>query len=114
MTFWIRDWLAAFVLTLGIELLVAFLLLSHEPSRARRVAALLLVNLATHPIVWFVCPALRLPAAARFAIAELFAMATEAWAFTVIWPKLPRSKACLVALVANSASATTGVLLRGF
>lgn len=113
MTFWIRDWLGAFALTLGVELLVSFLLLRHEPRKTRRVAALLLVNLATHPIVWFVFPAWTLPAAARFGAAELFAVLVEAWAFSVIWPGLPARRACLVALLANTASATTGVLIRG-
>src|SRR4051812_40955612 len=47
-------WLRGFGLTLAIELCIAVpLLAAVEPSRVRRVLAVLIANLATHPLVWF-------------------------------------------------------------
>jgi hypothetical protein len=52
----LHAWLIAFVLTLGTELLVAVPLLAPGGSLPRRIAAVSLAQLATHPSVWFIWP----------------------------------------------------------
>ena len=47
-------WLRGFGLTLAVEEGIAVpLLAAVEPSRVRRILAVLIANLATHPLVWF-------------------------------------------------------------
>ena len=55
MFFSASGWLAAFLLTVAVEVPVAALLLRRaEPDRVRLVLLVVFANLATHPIVWFV------------------------------------------------------------
>jgi len=58
-TFWIADWLRAFALTLLAEIPIATPLLSTvDRGVARRIAIVVVANLATHPLVWFLFPGL--------------------------------------------------------
>jgi hypothetical protein len=51
---WVLHWLRAFALTVAVEAVVATPLVGRAESRiGRRLAVVLLVNLATHPLVWF-------------------------------------------------------------
>lgn len=110
MTFCIADWLRAFGLTLAIELLVAMpLLAAAEPRRAAGIA---LVNLASHPLVWFVGPALAFPYATRLGISETWAWLAEFGAYLVIWPALRARRAALISACANGASFGVGLALQ--
>jgi hypothetical protein len=110
---WLADWLRAFALTVLTETGVALpLLAAVEPRLARRAEAILLVNLASHPLVWFVGPALPLPYAQRLGISEAWALLAELGAYLVIWPALGARRAAIVSLCANGASFAVGVALR--
>ena len=112
MTPWVLDWLRAFALTVAVEALVATpLLRPAEPRVARRLGALLLVNLATHPLVWFLFPGLAARYAIRVALSEAWAFGAEAGAYLVIWPALGARRALAVSLLANGASFGVGMLL---
>ncbi|HXU60453.1 MAG TPA: hypothetical protein VN962_02040 [Polyangia bacterium] len=115
MTFWVTGWLRAFGLTLLTELAVAVpLFATVEKRAARRIAAVTIANLATHPLVWFLFPGLALSRPARFALSETWAVAAEAIAYLTIWPALHLRRALLVSLAANAASVTAGLLLARF
>ena len=115
MTFWITGWLRAFGLTLLTELAVAVpLFATVEKGAARRIAAVTIANLATHPMVWFLFPGLALGRPARFALSETWAVAAEAAAYLTVWPALRLRRALLVSLAANAASVTAGLLLGQF
>jgi hypothetical protein len=111
-TFWIAGWLRAFGLTLLFELPVATpLLATAERRTARRLAGVVVANLATHPLVWFLFPGLALGRWGRFAAAEAWAFAAETAVYLVIWPALGARRAALVSLLANGTSAVAGLLL---
>ena len=113
MTAWVVDWLRAFGVTVATEAIVAVPLLRRsESSLGRRLAAVVLVNLATHPLVWFLFPGLALPYATRVGLSETFAVGCETAAYLVIWPGLGPRRAVFVSLVANAASLACGLLLR--
>jgi hypothetical protein len=111
-SFWIAAWLRAFGLTLLVELPIAAAMLAPvEPRPLRRVAAVVVANLATHPLVWFLFPGLALGWPARFALAELWALGAEAAVYRTIWPALRFRRALLISLAANGASAGLGLAL---
>jgi hypothetical protein len=111
-TFWVADWLRAFGLTLLIELALAVPLLAPvEPRLLRRFAAVVTANLATHPLVWFLFPALALGRPARLALSEAWALIAEAIIYLTVWPALRPRRAFVVSLIANAASAAAGLLL---
>jgi hypothetical protein len=113
--FWIADWLRAFGLTVAIELVIAMpFLAAAEPRLLRRAAGVALVNLASHPLVWFVGPALALPYAMRVGISETWAWLAEFGAYLVIWPALGARRAALVSACANGASFAVGLALQAF
>ena len=113
MTFWVTAWLRAFGLTLLVEVPIAIWLLAMVDKRpARRVAIVVLANLATHPLVWFLFPGLALGSAARFALSEAWAVGAETAVYTIVWPALPVRRAALVSLIANASSVAVGLILR--
>ena len=113
MTAWTFDWLRAFVVTVAAEAAIAApLLRGAEPRLARRLAAVALVNLATHPLVWFLFPGLGLGYVPRVAASELFALAVESAGYRVIWPALTPVRATGIAVLANGASWALGLVLR--
>lgn len=115
MTFWVLGWLRAFALTVAIELPVAVPLLGRiEPGRVRRVTAVTIANLATHPLVWFAFPGLAAGPAARFAWSELWAVLAEAAIYRFVWPNARLRRVALVSLAANAASVAGGQLLTRF
>jgi hypothetical protein len=111
MTFWIADWLRMFALTLGVELAVATPLLRPIEARLwRRIAAVCLANLASHPLVWFVFPGAGLSYATRVGLSELWALLVEAAAYVLVWPTLRWRRALLASLCANGASVAAGLV----
>jgi hypothetical protein len=104
------DWLRAFALTTLIELAVVLPWMRRkEPKVSRRVGAVLLVNLATHPLVWFLFPGLLISYPTRVALSEVWAVLGEAAAYALIWPALGPWRAALLSLAANSGSFLIGL-----
>ena len=115
MTFWIVDWLRAFAVTLLVEVPIATPLLGVvERSIARRIAIVVVANLATHPLVWFLFPGLAAGRATRLALSEAWALLAEWTIFILVWPSLRDRRAGLVSLAANAASVAAGVALACF
>ncbi len=99
------HWLFAFAFTQAVEVPV-YLRATHGNWRTA-----LLASALTHPVVWFVIPAV-VPLAWGYwpmvAVAEAFAVGAEtAWLHA-----RGVERALLWAFVANAASATAGLLLR--
>lgn len=121
MTHWVLDWLRAFGLTLALETLVAVPLLKRllptpapkdPPTHlARILAAIVLVNLATHPLVWFLFPGLSASYPVRVALSELWAFSAESAAYWAIFPQLGARRAFLVGVAANAVSFGAGWFL---
>src|SRR5688572_32107085 len=81
-------WYRIFLLTTSIELLVAVPLLGRESGYVRRVAAVLLGQLASHPLVWFVWPAFGFSRPGFLAVAESWAVAVEWLTYRLVFPTL--------------------------
>jgi hypothetical protein len=110
MTFWVANWLRAFGLTLLVELAIALPLLAPvEPRLSRRAAAVVVANLATHPLVWFLFPGVSVVGNARLALSETWAVLAELAIYRFVWPDLSIRRATLVSLAANAASLLAGL-----
>lgn len=106
-------WARAFVFTCAVELAVAVPLLRRaEPGRARRLAAVLLANVASHPAVWFVFPELGLAYDPMMIAAEAWAVLSETAAYLVVFPALGLRRALAIAALANAASYGLGAVTR--
>ncbi|XXT21252.1 hypothetical protein WME94_06770 [Sorangium sp. So ce429] len=106
-------WSRAFALTLLVELAVASPLLGPaEPSRRRRAALVAIANIASHPAVWFIFPALALGATTRLALSELWAVLLEVGVYRLALRDLPALRAVAASALANGASLGLGLLLR--
>jgi hypothetical protein len=106
-------WLRAFALTVVVEsLLTVPLLREAEPRAWRRVALGFFANLASHPAVWFVFPALGAAPATTLYVSEAWAVASEVAFYVVVLPAAPRLRLFGVVLLANGASWGVGVALR--
>ena len=111
MTFWVANWLRAFGLTLLVELAIALpLLAAVEPRLARRASVVVVVNLATHPLVWFLFPGLAVGSGTRLALSEAWAVLAELAIYRLVWPALSLRRAALVAVAANAASLVAGLV----
>lgn len=113
------GWPAAFALTVLVEAPVYLALLRRAFGAPGALALALLVNAATHPVVWFVIPHTR-PWWRGFAAAELFAWLAEAAVLALAARATAARRpgrafgaldALLAALVANALSAGLGLLL---
>lgn len=112
MTFWVANWLRAFAVTLLVEVPVATPLLGIvERSVARRISIVVVANLATHPLVWFLFPGLASGRATRLALSEAWALLAELAIYKLVWPSLRARRAALVSLAANGASVAAGFAL---
>lgn len=106
-------WGRAFSVTLLVELGVAVPLLSrHVPSVARRLAVVAFAQLVSHPLFWFVLPALHLPRGVFLVTGELWAWLVEAALYAASVPQLPLGRSLSVALAANAASFGVWLVLR--
>ena len=105
-------WLVAFAVTLFSELAVAVPLLAGAGTRLRRVAAVCLAQLATHPAVWFIWPLFGWPRPTYLLVAESFALVTEALIYRLIFDRLTWSRALAASALANGASVFIGLWLR--
>jgi hypothetical protein len=107
----LRHWLLAFAVTLVVELAVAVPLLRAGGSRGRRVAAVGLAQLATHPAVWFVWPLFAWQKPLYLCVAEAFALVIEALVYRLVFPSLPWARALAASALANGASVIVGAWL---
>ena len=73
----------------------------------------LLANTLTHPLVWFVFPLLwpKIGWTATTALAELFAFAAEAVAYSYLFPKLGWKRAALASFICNALSFAAGLAI---
>lgn len=125
---YVLAWARAFALTLLIEACVALPLLGHrastspsaqrsqasaQASRARRLLAIAVGNLASHPLVWFVIPVFARGTLA-LALQEALAIAIEAAVYVLAFPALGLRSALGISAVANALSLGVGVLVREF
>ncbi|MEA1925322.1 MAG: hypothetical protein U9M95_05570 [Candidatus Altiarchaeota archaeon] len=103
------EWLAAFVLTLVVELPVLFFLL-WDLDRRRVILCGLLMNLFSHPALWFLFPQL-LPAEYYLALGELLVLVIEYTSLKIFFPKENSSLLLLTAFAVNALSFLAGVLI---
>lgn len=104
------GWLAAFVLTVVVEVpVVAVLLRAFEPDLRRLALLVLFANLATHPIVWYVLSQPFLIGTPEYlVVAESWAVAAEALFYAVTVRGASPRRAIVAALGANAASFLAG------
>jgi hypothetical protein len=106
----ISAWMAAFILTLAIEVPIACAFLRHwEPDRLRLVLLTIFASLATHPLVWFVFPSLGLTYPGRTAAAEVWAVGVETIFYWAAFRGLPLTRAGAISIAANAASFLVGL-----
>jgi len=110
-----KVWLYIFALTCLLELPVYLWLLRHVVCVPWGLLLCLALNLATHPIVWFVLPGLLENQQHYVLVAEAFAVGVEALILIALahfrrWD-LPWLSLVGVAFLANAFSATLGELV---
>jgi hypothetical protein len=109
----VTAWLKAFLLTVVVETpIVASLFRPVEPRLPRRVALILFANLASHPAVWFIYPALGLPYFPALVLAEAWAVLVEALFYRLVFEKSDALEALGISALANGASLGIGLLVR--
>ena len=110
---YVALWSHAFVFTLGVELVVATPLLSASgASRWRRMAAVAVANVASHPAVWFIIPELHLGNTASLVLSESWAVLLELGIYLLVFPSLGKRRAAVTSLAANAASFGLGLVVR--
>jgi len=110
----VQRFLFAFALTVVVELLVAVPLLAAPPERklGRRIAAVCLAQLATHPVVWFFWPLFGWPRPIYLLVAESFALVSELLIYRLVLPGLPWARLLAASALANGASVLMGAWLQ--
>lgn len=109
-------WPYIFVMTCLLELPIYLWLLRQAVKPAWGLLLCLTLNLLTHPVVWFVLPALLENQVHYVLVAEAFAVIVEGLALIALtrwkrWEGLPWLSLLGVAFLANAVSATVGELL---
>lgn len=109
---YVSDWALWFALTLAVELAVAVPLLGGNGSVRRRAAVVAVAQAVSHPVVWFVIPALGLSRARFLMVAEGWAVVAELALYRWAFPKLGWPGALAVSALANGASVVAGLFIR--
>ena len=106
------GWLAAFLLTIAVEVpIAAWLLRRDEPDRARLLLLVAFASLATHPIVWYVWTQVFLVGTTEYVVAaEAWAVAVEALFYWAAFRSAGARRAILVSVAANVASFIAGTV----
>ena len=107
----VELWLRAFAITLAVELAVAVPTL-RDRSWPTRIAAVVVANLASHPILWFVLLRLGLSFEVRHVLAEVWAIGAELGIYVLVFPTIGVRRAAAVSLLANGGSLGVGIALR--
>lgn len=110
MYFPISDWLAAFLVTLAIEVpIVSWVLRRAQPDLLRLIVVIVFANLATHLGVWYVLTQLLLVGTPSYvAAAESWAIAAEAVIYWAAIRGLTAQRALAAAVAANVTSFLVG------
>jgi hypothetical protein len=108
-------WFAAFALTVIVEApFVLYAARRHGVDWVRGAVILVLANLATHPVLWYVIPQVVVPRTTQFvAVGEGWAIAAETACYWAVIPGMRARSALAVALLANVASFGVGRLVAG-
>jgi hypothetical protein len=105
-------WLRYFALTVAIELVVAVPLLRPTGATlARRTTAVLVANVASHPILWFVLARVLASRTSLILVGETWAVASEAVVYALVFSEMPRARALGISAMANGASFLVGTAL---
>jgi len=109
----VHAWLAAFLLTVAVEVpIVVRLLRGRDPGGWRLVVLVVFANLATHPAVWFIFPQLFYVSTIPFlAASELWAVAAEAVFYAVAFRSVTPVRAVATSVAANGASFLVGLVV---
>lgn len=106
-------WIRAFALTAALELAVATPLLRIvEPALWRRMTLVTLANLLSHPLVWFVFPALGASYLTTTCLSEAWAVAIEAIFLSVVFPGASRAPLWGISMIANGTSWAAGIVVQ--
>ena len=100
------EWLTAFLLTLGIEIPVLVLLLREE-NHYKTISAGFLMNLISHPTLWFILPSV-LPKEQYIMLGEMTAYVIESILLLLFFRKEQKTRILLVTFIVNSLSFLTG------
>ena len=107
----IAIWFAAFVLTICIEAPVIWFIVGQAEWRAmRKIGTIVLANMATHPVVWFIFPLLPVSRFLTLAFSEIFAFVVEAWLYAMLFDGISLRRAALASGLANTLSFSVGYL----
>jgi hypothetical protein len=113
---YIIAWFQAFLWTLGSELCVGSVTLRRELPLARRIAVILIANIATHPAVWLIFPELGAgygwPRWLSVGLSEVWAYGFEVFVYSSFLGSGRLGQAVLTSVLANTASFALGFLLR--
>jgi hypothetical protein len=109
----IAAWFRAFLLTIAIEApLVMLLTRESRVAWAKRACLVVAAQLLTHPLVWFVFPALPgMSRSSTLVLSELWAWVAEAAFYALVEVAPTKLSAVGVSALANGASLGLGFLL---
>lgn len=102
------TWLRYFSITLVLEAMVV--LGMQRRALLRTTLVLLVANLATHPVVWFVFARAGLSRTALTLVAESWAVAIETLVYALALP-VPRARALALSAFANAVSFFAGTVV---
>jgi hypothetical protein len=103
------QWMRFFAFTVIVEALVAFPMLgATDKSSARRIGAILVANLTTHPLVFFFFARVMHDRTAMTIVAESWALLAETGVYALIFSSMKGSRALTVSALANAASFIVG------
>jgi hypothetical protein len=113
MFFPVEEWLPAFLLTLVVELVVVLMLLVPAGGAPVRVAVIVLVaNLATHAVAWFVLTQVLLVGTLAYTVVvESWAIALEVACYWAAFPGVAARRVLAAAVTANLASFVLGLAI---
>jgi len=108
----LTAWARAFALTCALELPIVLLATRASTTPvARRAPIVLMAQLLTHPLVWFVFPRWTAHPEAAFALSELSAWWLEALLYTLTLARVSPWLALGVSGVANAVTLGLGLLM---
>jgi len=109
----LAPWARAFAWTVIVETAVVLPLLRFAcPSRLRRAGLVLLANVVSHPLLWFLFARLTVPFGHKTLWLEGWAWLAELIVYRISLPKLTLARAAAISAVANGLSWGLGVVVR--
>lgn len=105
------DFIAAYALTVSIEVAVLFLLLRKDYGAGLIARNAVIASSLTLPLVWFAFPALHLEWGMQTALAEAFAAFAEAGIYAIAFKGIKPKDAILASVLCNWASFIIGLAI---